>query len=54
MGTTSYEQYVEANLRFEVLPKEVDHTTPKCSPLSKALIEVSDTIEPHEEIHLPK
>ncbi|NYJ28067.1 type II toxin-antitoxin system HigA family antitoxin [Allomuricauda sp. ARW1Y1] len=53
MSTISHKQYVEANLRLEELLKEVDNNTPKDSPLSKELIEVSDIIEQYEEIHFP-
>ena len=53
MTTISHKQYVEANLRFEELLKEVDNNTLEDSSLSKELIEVSDIIERYEEFHFP-
>lgn len=52
-NTISHRQYLKANMRLEELLNEVDDNTPKNSPLSKKLIEVSDAIEQYEEIHFP-
>ncbi|HLW08450.1 MAG TPA: helix-turn-helix domain-containing protein [Marinilabiliaceae bacterium] len=53
MKAVMHKEYVEANLRLEILLKEVAGDTPKDAPKMRELIEVSDIIEQYEETHFP-
>lgn len=53
MKLITHKEYVAANIRMELLLKEVDNNTPKYHPYNIELLEVSDIIEQYEEIHFP-
>lgn len=51
--TITEQEYNKACVRLEEIIDLVDDNAPKCDPLLKELIAISDIIEAYEEISLP-
>lgn len=51
--TITEQEYNKACVRLEEIIDLVDDNAPKCDPLLKELIAISDIIEAYEEIHYP-
>ncbi|MCL8008783.1 type II toxin-antitoxin system HigA family antitoxin [Gelidibacter japonicus] len=53
MKSVTLKEYIAANIRLELLLKELGNETPEDDPRMIELVEVSDIIEHYEETHFP-
>lgn len=53
MKSVTLKEYIAANIRLELLLKELGNETPEDGPRMIELAEVSDIIEHYEETHFP-